>query len=274
MKYQKKVLLMGGMGNKFFQISRALEFKRNNLTVEIVFIDHSIQRLYKLSGHTIHSDWLDIVVLARNLGLDARPINFIEFISLGLRFICRKLGLPTRFDEKIEDVLILDSNFIKSKWDIGYFQSRHHVSKRSLDKVADGLLSLLDIQKTNISDVMTCHIRGGDFASNMRLSNNEIQALVNFCKSESLKLVVVTNDKIFCRVLFEDQSYDLAYGKSALDDFAILASSRNLYLSNSTFAFWAALIAIRSHNTMTYVPENWSYTDFISGTEKAILKNN
>ena len=130
MKYQKKVLLMGGMGNKFFQISRALEFKRNNLTVEIVFIDHSIQRLYKLSGHTIHSDWLDIVVLARNLGLDARPINFIEFISLGLRFICRKLGLPTRFDEKIEDVLILDSNFIKSKWDIGYFQSRHHVSKR------------------------------------------------------------------------------------------------------------------------------------------------
>lgn len=271
MKYQKKVLLMGGMGNKFFQLSRALELKNNNLTVEVVFVDHSIQRLYKLSGHVIHSDWLDIVLLARNLGIDARPISLIEFIHLALKFACRKLGLLIKFDDKIEDTLNLGSNFLESKWDIGYFQSSHHVSKKSLDRVADVLLSFLHIQKlNNNSEVMTCHIRGGDFDSKMRLTNIEIQSLVNFCNSESLKLEVVTNDKFFCRDLFDNQSYNLSNGKSALEDFALLASSINLYLSNSTFAFWAALIATRSHNAVIYVPENWSYAEFLKGKEKFI----
>jgi len=261
---------MGGMGNKFFQIARALELKQRGIAVEIVYVGLSMRGIYKLSGHTIHSDWLDLTVLAGQLGLDVRPISFFELLSLSLRFASRKLGLPVRFDQKIEDALILDSKFVGCTWDIGYFQSKYHVAKSSLNQVVDGLISLLKIKETTSRDVMVCHIRGGDFDINVRISKNHIEALVDYCKLESLKLVVVTNDKVYCRELFEDQIYNISHGKSALDDFKILASSRHLYLSNSTFAFWAALIAIMSHNAVPHVPENWSYSDFISGPEKPI----
>lgn len=265
MRYQKKVLLMGGMGNKFFQIARALELERKNVVVELVFIDLSMRGLYKLSGHTIHGDWLDVVMLVRQLGINVRPISFVELISLSLKFALRKLAFPVRFDENLEDALILDSNFFPSAWDIGYFQSDCHLGQQSLKQVSDALISFMAIKKNDDTGEMVCHIRGGDFGPKNRINKNYIAALVDLCKSQSLKLMVVTNDAVFCRELFESHLYELYIGKSAADDFIKLASSSNLYLSNSTFAFWAALISVRSHNAVVHVPENWSYSKFLSG---------
>ena len=263
MRIQKKVLLMGGMGNKFFQISRAIELKRKNIVVELVFIDLPLRSLYKLSGHTIHEDWLDVVSLVAQFGIRVRPISFAELISLGFMFCLRKLALPVRFDENINDALILDSKFFQSAWDIGYFQSDVHVSIESLNQVADTLISIMSLKKDIDNNQMVCHIRGGDFSPKNRINRKSILALVNLCKKESLKLVVVTNDQNFCRELLENHSYELYSGKSTMDDFIKLSSSCNLYLSNSTFAFWAALISVRSHDAVIHVAEDWPYSSLL-----------
>lgn len=253
---------MGGLGNKFFQIARAIELKNNDFNVEVIFIDHKFLNIYKLGGHIIHNEWLNISSLANSLELNIRPIRFFELISLGFKFFFRKLGVLIHFDEKMNDILMNKKNMFSSSWDIGYFQSQYHVSKKSLNKVADEIISLLKIQKNNNNE-MVCHIRGGDFDSSVRLNNDDISKLVKFCKSNMLELIVVTNDKLFCETLFENKTYKLSSGKSAHEDFITLASSTNLYLSNSTFAFWAAFIAIRSHHAMALLPNNWSYSDFI-----------
>ena len=78
---------MGGMGNKFFQISRAIELKRKKIVVELVFIDMRLRSLYKLSGHTIHEDWLDVVKLVGQFGIPVRPISLAELISLGFKLM-------------------------------------------------------------------------------------------------------------------------------------------------------------------------------------------
>jgi hypothetical protein len=259
-KYQKKVFLMGGMGNKFFQIARALAFKQKNVEVELVFVDSSMLSLYRLTGHTIHGDWLEVSSLANCLAIKMRPIRFFELISLGVKFTARKLGIPIRFDETISEALSKDSNSSNNAWDIGYFQTCDRVTRDSLAQVADALISILAIKENEGSDEMVCHLRGGDFQGSDRLNESAYSAMIDISQSLSLKLVAVTNDQLFCREFFQNYSYKLYEGESAADDFVRLASSSNLYVSNSTFAFWAALISVRSHSAMVYAPENWPYS--------------
>ena len=78
MKHQKKVLLMGGMGNQFFQIARALSFKQTNVEVELVIVGGIMLNLYKLTVDTIHGDWLDTKELANCLAIKRRPIRFLS----------------------------------------------------------------------------------------------------------------------------------------------------------------------------------------------------
>ena len=127
-------------------------------------------------------------------------------------------------------------------------------------------LNFLNIKKKN-SEELTLHIRGGDFDRKNRLQKNQMKAIILLCKSLMLNLIVVTNDKVFSKKLLGETLYKFYTGKSAYDDFIKLASSSNLYLSNSTFAFWAAMIATRSHSARIYLPNNWSYSDFINESE-------
>jgi hypothetical protein len=265
MKYQKKVLLMGGLGNKFFQVARALELQRKNMSVELVYIDPKMISLYKLGGHTIHPEWFDILILGGKLNLHVRPITFIELLFLGIVFVCKKVGLPVCFNEALDRASISQPVVDKTSWDVGYFQSRAHVSLDSLNEVADQLVKLLNVVKKDCRQ-LTCHIRGGDFDLKHRPQRHQIIPITRLCESHSLNLAVVTNDKTWAKQLLGEMPYKFCLGESALDDFLELASSSNLYLSNSTFSFWAALVASRSHNATVYLPDNWSYSDLLMGS--------
>lgn len=261
MKYQKKVLLMGGMGNKFFQLARAIEFKEKNITVELVYIDLKMKKLYKLSGHTIHPDWINISSLASKFNIPSRAITIFEFFQLGIKFFIKKLFVSNDFNSNLSDALDT-SGLTKKTWDIGYFQSTNHISMSSINKVADLLGELLCIEKKN-SNNLTLHIRGGDFDLTNRIQENQIKDIVFLCNSLMLNLVVITNDKDYSKKILRKTTYKFYLGESACFDFIELASSTNLYLSNSTFAFWAAMTAIRSHDANIHLPNNWFYSDLI-----------
>lgn len=79
-KANYKVLLMGGLGNQFFQIARAIELRDRSIGVQLVYIDAKLDWLYRLGGHTKHDSWLDVSVLAESLGLKYRSIT----LSIGL----------------------------------------------------------------------------------------------------------------------------------------------------------------------------------------------
>ena len=268
MKHQKKVLLMGGMGNQFFQIARALSFKQKNVEVELVFVGGIMLNLYKLTGHTIHGDWLDTKELANCLAIKMRPIRFFELMSLGVIFAARRLGIPVRFDETIEDALLRDPDLSNKNFDVGYFQTCDHVSQDSLEQVADALISILAIKESEGRDEMVCHVRGGDFQNSDRFSESAFSTMIETALSLSLRLVAVTNDQFFCIELFQNCSYTLYEGKSAEEDFIKLATSSNIYLCNSTFAFWAALSSVRSHGATVYVPVNWPFRKIYPLLEK------
>lgn len=268
MKYCKngyKVLLMGGLGNQFFQIARAIELMDRCPDVELVFISPRLDIFYRLTGHTKHDQWLDIGNLASNLKINYRSISLSEFLFLGFKFVLKKLGLISSFNIELNSL----SDYKKQNsvlWDIGYFQSIKHVSSKSVNKVANGLIDLLFIDKTPTKDLSVFHIRGGDFInreSKYKITTDVIKNAVASTKNN--KIFVATNDINFSNKIFRTLNIDFEISSlSPKDDFITIATAKNVFVSNSSYAFWAALCAKHAHRSNIFSLISWPYTDFLS----------
>mgnify|MGYP001454692885 CR=1 FL=1 len=46
-------------------------------------------------------------------------------------------------------------------------------------------------------------------------------------------------------------------------DFIAIATAKNVFVSNSSFAFWAALCAKNSYKSTVYSLNTWPYKDFL-----------
>lgn len=258
-----KVLLMGGLGNQFFQIARAIELSDKSIAVEVIYIGAKLDWLYRLGGHTKHDSWLDVSVLAKNLGLKYRSITLLELLFLGFKFFGRKLGIVSDFDEEI-DSRLSQKPFISSTWDVGYFQSSRHVSLPSINKVSYGLTELLGISEATSRARIAFHIRGGDFIAINRVSAADVQIAIEATVSDSSRIFVATNDVKFSSDIFESLNVDFEISKlPPREDFIAIATAKNVFVSNSSFAFWAALCAKNSHNSIIYSLNTWPYKDFL-----------
>jgi hypothetical protein len=258
-----KVLLMGGLGNQFFQIARAIELLDNSVSVEVVYIDEKFDWSYRLGGHTKHENWLDVSILVESLGLKHRSITFIELLFLGFKFIGRKIGIASFFDEEL-DVRLGRKSLISSTWDVGYFQSRRHVSLDSINKVSCSMAQILGIIEANESTRIAFHIRGGDFRSFDRVTDDDIRIAIESTISNSARIFVATNDFKFSSKIFESMDVDYEISKlTPKADFIAIATSKTVFVSNSSFAFWAALCAKNFHNAIVYSLNTWPYKDFL-----------
>ena len=258
-----KVLLMGGLGNQFFQIARAIELRDKSVGVEVIHIGSKLDWLYRLGGHTKHDGWLDMSFLAENLGLKYRSITLLELLFLGFKFLSRKLGIVSVFDEEL-DARLGQKPFISDTWDVGYFQSSRHVSVASINKVSCGLTELLGISEVTTRARIAFHIRGGDFSSVDRVTADDVRIAIEATVSDSARIFVATNDVKFSSEIFE--SLDVNFEISNLPpraDFIAIATAKNVFVSNSSFSFWAALCAKNSHNSTVYSLDTWPYKDFL-----------
>ena len=112
-----KLFLFGGTGNQLFQLSRALELRKTNTNIEIVTLNRwAFFDLYKLLRWTRHSHFINLEVLIKEIGLEAKPITFNDIIALFVTFMQKKMKITNEFD-----------SLEHKKFNIGYYQkSKFH----------------------------------------------------------------------------------------------------------------------------------------------------
>ena len=260
-----RVFLMGGAGNEFFQIARAQYLRTLGFKVMLVDPRGIKKILYKLIGFTYHKPWIKINDLAGHLGLHVKKPTVLEYLLLAIIFVIRKAGWSGGFNRPTIDKegRALHQNFFL-KLDVGYFQSKAHLDCESIKTVADAIIRSLGIVPSGSENVIVAHIRGGDVALENEISDQDVESIVELCKEKQTLLSCVSNDPNYARSKFCALHYDvMSAGSSARDDFIHLASSSEMYLSNSTFAFWAAVCAKQLSPISVFGPKTWEFDDFI-----------
>lgn len=227
------VLMMGGIGNRLFQLARAIDLRRAGSRPVLVELDavFGLDLLTRrLMGWSAHPIWLDLRSLASNLGVAYRQPTASEQLALFVE-LARIRGLGQ--EQRLNLPLSVDTRPAQ----IGYFQGHECVSIGAVREIASQLDVLLERPLCPPKNVM--HIRGGDFAMSDRVGPEDVNKFLLSCDGPS---VCVTNDPSFVRWKYPD--LELNPPKSALLDFTILARALHIMPSNSTFCFWACAVAV------------------------------
>ena len=238
----KKVLLFGGIGNQLFQLSRAYQHKLDGKNVALINIQSGKSIIYNFLNLTQHNDWIDMCKLSSLVGIECKRISLKDAFFIIYVFFQKRLSKKSNFNTQYDYNSYLPI-------DIGYFQSRKHVSLEAINKVAELLLDYLSIKNKNPINDFTIHIRGSNFDAAKRehiqfTSPQDVQRAIKFSKKNNISIKIVTNSKKDAIKVFPSASEDnFSNGKNELEDFKILCLSKNLFLSNSTFSFWAYLCA-------------------------------
>lgn len=239
------VLLFGGIGNRLFQIARALDLQKKGASPKVIAIEDIPELLFLVNrglGWTQHHMWIDTLSLCRRMGLDvAQPLISIR---VHLFYEISKLLWS---DRKKKFDLHIDHDFRSVQ--IGYFQGQDCISVGSVKSIVHSLYNTLDLSGPTEQQKIV-HIRGGDFKVANRLSTNMVK---NFIRAHP-DAICVTNDPNY--VTANHPQLHLSLSKNAREDFIILANAGIILPSNSTFCFWACAIA-RQKNQATI----WSLPD-------------
>jgi len=226
------VLLFGGMGNRLFQIARAWDLKQKGYEPLVINIEE-LPALYwfltKLLKWSQHPLWINTLALCERVGLESPQPSFSNRIILyravfGLLFSDRKAQFNIPLSQDFRSV------------HIGYFQSAGCITKESTLAVANAICDLFALKPGGQSNAVV-HIRGGDFAFDDRLSDLTV---TNFIKYNP-ETICVTNDVRYVAAKFP--ALDISHSEGAKEDFITLTNAKVILPSNSTFCFWACVIA-------------------------------
>ena len=260
----KKIFLMGGAGNQFFQLARAHSHMALGREVELIKLARLKEVIYRIIGFTYHKDWIDIDSLSAKLGIPSRKVTFNELFILIIYFILRKFKVSNFFDREIFELT-------EYSLDVGYFQSPKHILPESIDAVAKSISNFLSI-KSRPSDLVI-HVRGGDFPVDNRISNSHARLIAKYARDNSLEIKIVTNDEKYASELFGFLEHNFIFkGRNAKDDFISLCCAKTLYLSNSTFAFWAAACSISMQSSVVLIPKDFPFRNMLKFNTEACIK--
>lgn len=246
-KYSNKkiVVLMGGCGNRLFQLARAVDLQNKGFDVSVVNIEE-FKLLYffltKIASWTVHSIWLDFNRLAQKLEINLRVINIHDRISIIIElFKIKILGLAHRLNLSVDE----DDRNIQ----IGYFQAKNCVSTHAITMLGDCLALELGISSRPISENVI-HIRAGDYDISDILSVSDVR---NFLTSRTC--LCITDDSNYVKRMHPEANIIL--GSDPYSDFIQLCSGSLIFPSRSTFSFWACVVATRTHQAKIWkMPED------------------
>lgn len=261
-----KVLLLGGIGNQLFQINRALSLKLEGQEVEIIYLGRLKKLISIIIGHPNHKNWIDLNKLCQRLNLKTNHVNLIDLIKLFYIFFLKKINLYKYFDIPLNIQIA-----IKKKFDLGYFQQKNHYIEKSKELIINNLIMELDI-KSKISSknkIIGFHLRGGDFMKDFnnikiirRPNFKNINMYLNDLKNSNAKFFIITNDKnLFLESL--DININNFYSSDELNDFLKLIQCNLMYVSQSTYCFWAYLISKKINGCKIINLENWFFKKLI-----------
>lgn len=249
----KVVLLMGGAGNRLFQIARAWDLKaagHDPILVPVEAVPEIDWFASRFLGWTRHRHWADMDLLAREMGMTRRDLSASARLAILAELVLTRLpGGKARFN------LPLDADDRTAQ--IGYFQGDGCLSPASVAAVSDALADMLPLSG-HPAHAAVVHIRGGDFAQEDRLSAAEVH---RFSSATGGMCMGVTNDPAYVNAHFPALS--LAPSTGALDDFCTLCKAQTIMPSNSTFCFWACTIATRRSGAKLWLRPPDSYWNLL-----------
>jgi hypothetical protein len=241
---KQQVLLMGGIGNRLFQIARALSLREEEGVIEVIIIPKAIEIRAKIIGWSYHQQWIDLEDFCNRLNIKYRKATLIEIL-----FIIKVYGLKKLLNSSKQFNKKLDNKEI-NKIDIGYFQSHYHVKKEAVIEIAHQLRNQLQLKSTSRTVV---HIRGGDYTSEIRTSSADL----NGVEEKYNEILYITNDAKHARHILKNKiGVTIQQSSSDLKDFSELCSAKKLYPTNSTFSFWAAAVVKESGGEVIRPSEN------------------
>lgn len=251
MKKNEKIVviyLIGGLGNKLFQIALAKYLETFNYVVRF---DLSASKYF--SPKSLRYFQLEHYVQARVLQMTRffpSPLGkFPNFAKL-LRF---------RFNNTKSDLSSLGfliSDELESSSLIGYWQRLLYTDKLTKD--------FKELPKKMIAfsneKYLCIHVRRGDMLNTNDVLNDSyyINAVREvFSYHGFMKIIVVTDDSNYCSTnLGLNYSFEVSSSDNPIDDFKIMVNANILILSRSTFSWWAA----RLSNAIVYYPSPWNVT--------------
>ena len=256
-----KIFLLGGVGNNLFQITRALTLMESGKDVRLLKISKKFVPIYKLiCKHKIHGDWLKLEKFTSELNLEIKETSFIDIFRLALIFFHKKLGFTHRFDMSLDKISNEKLLFSRSLIDVGYFQSKRHVSVASIIKTSTILKNILNIDSIRM-EKFVLHLRGGDFSIATRISDTDLRKAALESIDQRLDFEIVTDDPKYAEHCTDNLNIKAKIiSNDPYNDFLSMCSANNLYLSNSTFSFWAGNVAKLNGAAKVYLPDNWSYS--------------
>lgn len=232
---KKRVLLMGGVGNRLFQLARATDLLDRGYHTTVMDIeDFGFLNFlaYRILRWTNHSAWVDIDGLCDELGIQKRKPNISDHFWFSIELFClRFLGQRQKYNTPLET----DSRTHQ----VGYFQALNSISGRSVFRIAEGVKKLLEIKDLQTKSAVV-HIRAGDFSKADRISPDLVH---NYFDTYADNCVCVTNDRGYVKDKFP--FLKLSASNSPADDFREIAVARSVLPSNSTFCFWGCAIAVK-----------------------------
>ncbi len=231
----KHIWLLGGFGNVLFQYLMAQVLLEKGKQVKFVSTYTEPSVLTKtIMGLHIHKPLYDEIInkddMKRVGWVYAYTVTFLGKLSKILRKHFNWVGYYFN-EDLIEEP--------KSKNIIGYFQSKYFLDKHKEQLVNLGKLLQETYAKTERLPIVV-HYRKGD-SDWTRTAQEYDKKILEQLSQESEPILVVTDDKNKARENFKSlPNVYYSDAKSAIEDFSYMVSSQKLYLSSSTFSWWAA----------------------------------
>lgn len=278
------VRLQGGLGNQLFQYafgkSISKKFKKKLFLDKSKYSSKTEKREFHLEKFRLKYDGYYNGYSNKYLFEITKLLNFVFFKNF--KFYEEKFF---HFDNEIFNLDYKNKNYFFN----GYWQSyKYFIDYLPEIRSELNLVNYLNISKNLFkeisSDSSVClHVRGGDYRTepflsfNGLLDHNYYNIAVNKLKQnvEIKKIFIFTDDIEYLEIIsknfnFDFQTISFHNTKTAIEDFAILSLSKNIIISNSTFAWWASMLTdkariifpnkwfnIRYNDTKDLFPDFW-----------------
>ena len=235
---QKKIWLMGGIGNNLFQIFLGYILEKKNYRIHYVSNLTKKNWVTKFLGWTIHDNTYrfflknDQIIESSNL-----------LVLLGM--ISKKTGFNI-FNVKYVKV-INTSGFEKANNFFGYFQDKLFLKKHE-EEFHDFCSSIHRIILSNNplqAGKTVVHFRGGD---SLWAKENLGYYLAIKKRIKYLDMVEIISDDLDAAKIFfgKSKNYKFSQSTSPLTDFQTIVLASNIYCAPSTFSWWAAHCALNA----------------------------
>ncbi len=236
---------MGGLGNVLFQLNYLYNLRDKGYPVKanitLLSDDFFTNKILRWSSHNTLEVLMQLKILD---DIDLKVNGYMNIFMGALSKFIKRDSFSTRYCGIAAPVICdVNANHL-----LGYFHEKNPINERLVKKIYDRMTHLLNSDKflnvrdalLTIEDRYVVHVRGGDYVRdpNFVISSEYYRVAL----SGQSRCYIVTNDKNLATQIFEDieVEYEFFETRTPLEDFMVLALSKNKILANSTFSWWAA----------------------------------